>query len=204
MFNLKERKRRFLIYKNFMSSLATELLDAWKNGDQSARDQFIESVYSELHRLAESYLRKERDNHTLQPTALVNEAYLKLFGSRSKNWENREHFIGAAAGIMRHVLVDYARARQTNKRGGNFPPISLSSADKFIGTAPVDLIKLDDALNRLAGIDAQKSRIVELKFFGGMTIEETAAALAVAPTTVERGWRMAKAWLKRELEQDAG
>jgi RNA polymerase sigma-70 factor (ECF subfamily) len=186
-----------------MSSIVTELLDAWKNGDQSARDKFIESVYGELHRLAESYLRGERDNHTLQPTALVNEAYLKLFSGQSNNWENREHFIGVAAGIMRHVLVDYARARQADKRGGNFFPISLSSADKFLSNNQVDLIELDDVLKRLAEIDELKSRIVELKFFGGLTIEETAHALDISQTTVERGWRMAKAWLRRELGQDA-
>lgn len=185
-----------------MSVTFTELLSAWKDGDQSVRDQLIESVYRELHRLAENYLRRERDNHTLQPTALINEAYLKLFSDSMQTWENREHFIGVAAGIMRHILVDYARARKREKRGGENYFISLTSADRFVSKKEVDLIELDEALNLLAEIDEQKSRIVELKFFGGLTIEETGIALDISHATIEREWRIAKAWLRRELERD--
>lgn len=184
------------------STTVTEMLTAWRNGDETARDALIEIVYDELHRLAKIYLRRERADHTLQPTALVHEAYLKLVDTASVNFQNRAHFIGVAAETMRHILVDYARARLRDKRGGKQFRLSITTADKFIKETDVDLVDLDEALKRLAKIDAQKCKIVELRFFGGLTIEETALALDVSHATVERGWRLAKAWLRRELGKD--
>jgi RNA polymerase sigma factor (TIGR02999 family) len=177
----------------------TRLLERWSTGDEDARDQLMPLVYDELHRLAGAYLRRERREHTLQPTALVNEAYLKLIDQRQANWQNRAQFFGVAARLMRRILVDHARAYHAAKRGGLGYNISLSDAHRF-GEAPdLDLLALHEALERLAQIDADQARIVELRFFGGLTIEEAAEVAAVSHATIEREWRMARAWLRREL-----
>ncbi len=182
------------------ASNVTILPTARRGGDEHARDFLIEIVYDELRRLAGIYLRRERPEHTLQPTELINETYLKLVSSRENDFQNRAHFVGTAANAMRQILVDHARAGYRDKRGGKRQyRLSITTADKFIKESDVDLIELDDALKRLTAVDKQKSRIVELKFFCGLTIEETAAALDVSHATVERGWRFAKAWLRREL-----
>jgi RNA polymerase sigma factor (TIGR02999 family) len=177
----------------------TQLLVKWGNGDQAALDRLIPLVYRELHRLAASYLRRQRAEHTLQPTALVHEVYLRLVDEKDIHWQNRAHFFGMAAQMMRNILIDYARNRQAAKRGGGVRKLSLSVADRFVKEREVDLVALDDALNTLAMIDMQQSRIVELRFFGGLDIVETAEVLGVSPATVKRDWRMAKAWLYQEI-----
>jgi RNA polymerase sigma factor (TIGR02999 family) len=164
-----------------------------------ARDELMTTVYNELRRLAESYLRLERSDHTLQPTALVHEAYLRLVEQKNVKWHNREHFIGVAATMMRRILVNYAIKRKREKRGGGDVKLSLADADCFVGGKDVNLIALDEALQKLAEDYPQESRVVELKFFGGLSIEETARVLEVSDTTVERDWRFARAWLLREL-----
>jgi RNA polymerase sigma-70 factor, ECF subfamily len=178
----------------------TQLLVDWSNGDQSALDKLMPVVYDELRRLAGNYLRRERAGHTLQPTALVNEAYLKLVDQRHARWQNRAQFFGVAAQLMRRILVDHARVRQAQKRGGSdHQQLSLSHADRVAEKPGVDLLALHEALNDLAKIDEQQSRIVELRFFGGLTIEETAEVLEISHATVERDWTLARAWLRREL-----
>jgi len=177
----------------------TRLLVRWGNGDEDARDQLMPLVYDELHRLAGAYLRRERREHTLQPTALVNEAYLKLIDQRNANWQNRAQFFGVAAQLMRRVLVDHARAYHAAKRGGPHYNISLSNAHRFGDEPDLDLLALHEVLERLAKIDANQARIVELRFFGGLTIEEAAEIMGVSHATIEREWRMARAWLRREL-----
>jgi RNA polymerase sigma-70 factor, ECF subfamily len=177
----------------------TQLLLKWSNGDRAALDELMPLVYDELRRLAGGYLKRERSDHTLQPTALVNEAYLLLVDQRHARWQNRAQFIGVAAQMMRRILVDHARAHQAIKRGGPNFTVALSQADYFASRADVDLLAIHDALDRLAAIDPQQSRIVELRFFGGLTIEETAEVLKVSHATVERDWKMARAWLRREL-----
>ena len=177
----------------------TQLLEKWSNGDRAALDELMPLVYDELRRLAGGYLRRERSDHTLQPTALVNEAYLLLVDQRHARWQNRAQFIGVAAQMMRRILVDHARAHQAAKRGGTNFTMALSQADHLAGKADVDLLAIHDALDRLIIIDPQQSRIVELRFFGGLTIEETAEVLKVSHATVERDWKMARAWLRREL-----
>lgn len=177
----------------------TQLLLKWSNGDRAALDELMPLVYDELRRLAGGYLKRERSDHTLQPTALVNEAYLLLVDQRHAHWQNRAQFIGVAAQMMRRILVDHARAHQAVKRGGPNFTVALSQADYLASRADVDLLAIHDALDRLAAIDPQQSRIVELRFFGGLTIEETAEVLKVSHATVERDWKMARAWLRREL-----
>lgn len=179
----------------------TQLLEKWSNGDRAALDELMPLVYGELRRLAGGYLRRERVNHTLQPTALVNEAYLLLVDQNQAKWQNRAQFIGVAAQMMRRILVDHARAHQAAKRGGAQFTVALSEADRFAGQPAADLLAIHDALNQLASLDTQQSRIVELRFFGGLTIEETAEVLKVSHATVERDWKMARAWLRRELDQ---
>jgi len=154
-----------------------------------------------LRRIAAGYLRRERDGHTLQPTALVNEAYMRLVDQRDVTWQNRAHFLGIAAQVMRRILVDHARARLTAKRGGGVAPITLAGAAHGGAqeTDDVDLLALHDALERLAALDPEQARLVELRYFGGLTIEETAEALGVSPATVKREWALARAWLRREL-----
>jgi RNA polymerase sigma factor (TIGR02999 family) len=177
----------------------TQLLERWSQGDEEALDQLMPLVYDELHRLAGAYLRSERREHTLQPTALVNEAYLKLVRQRNIQWQNRAQFFGVAAQLMRRILVDHARANYAEKRGGDRVNVSLKNIGAF-GTQPTtDVLALHDVLNRLAEIDPDQSRIVELRFFGGLTIEEAAEVMQVSHSTVEREWKIAKAWLKREL-----
>ena len=177
----------------------TQLLGRWSEGDEKALDQLMPLVYAELHRLAGAYLRRERRGQTLQPTELVNEAYLKLIDQRSARWQNRAQFYGVAAQLMRRILVDHARSHYASKRGGDRINVSLKNIGAFGEQPDADLLALHDVLNRLAEIDPDQSRIVELRFFGGLTIEETAEVMHVSHSTVEREWKIAKAWLKREL-----
>lgn len=172
---------------------------AINGGSQTTRDELMAVVYNELRRLAESYLRHERVGHTLQPTALVHEAYLRLAEQSNIKWRNREHFIGVAATMMRRVLVNYAVGRKREKRGGSDLKLSLAEADRFERGEDVNLIALNEALEKFAKDYPQESRVVELKFFGGLTIEEMARVLEVSDTTVERSWRFARAWLLREI-----
>ena len=179
----------------------TQLLLDWSRGDQSSLDKLLPVVYQELRRLAQHYLRQERPDHTLQATALVHEAYLKLIGAQSVEWQNRAHFFAVAAQVMRRVLVDMARQRRAQKRGGGLK-VPLDEALGLPGEeGGVDLVGLDEALDRLAEVDPQQSRIIELRYFGGLSVEETAEALGVSPRTVKREWRVARAWLKREVQQ---
>jgi len=169
-------------------------------GDQNAPAELLPLVYGELRRIAQSYLKNERAGHTLQATALVHEAYIRLVDWENETWQNRSHFLAVAANAMRKILVDYARERKAEKRGGgNLDKITLSEAANFLQRQDVDLIALDDALETLAEFDAQQSKVIEYRFFGGLTIEETAHALGISPATVKREWTMAKAWLHREL-----
>lgn len=177
----------------------TALLIDWSKGDKTALDKLFPLVERELHRLAHSYMRKENPDHTLQTTALVNEAYLKLVNQRNTIWQNRAHFFGIAAQIMRRILLNYARDRQRLKRGGDAIQISLAEADLVSGTKASELIALDEALTRLSTIDERKGKVVELRYFGGLSIEETAEVLQVSSITVTRDWNMAKAWLLREM-----
>jgi RNA polymerase sigma-70 factor (ECF subfamily) len=176
----------------------TRLLLAWREGDQGALDRLIPLVYGELHRMAERYLRRERPGHTLQPSAIVNEAYLRLLGRQGADWQNRAHFFAVAAQSMRRILVEHARHRDAKKRGGQGARYLL---DTVVMTEPrsVDLIAVDDALVKLTELDSEQGRVVELRFFGGLTEEETAEVLSVSPTTVHRKWLLAKAFLHREL-----
>jgi RNA polymerase sigma-70 factor, ECF subfamily len=177
----------------------TQLLLKWSGGDSSAREELMPLVFGELRRLAARYLRRERVNHTLQPTALVNEAYLRLVDQQKVEWQNRAQFFGLAARLMRNILVDHARSHQAAKRGGQHFSVSLSRADRVSEEPEIDLIALHETLERLAAHDQQKGRIVELRFFGGLTIEETAEVLEISHATVERDWKMARAWLRTEL-----
>ncbi len=177
----------------------TQLLVAWGNGDQAARDELMPLVYEELRRLAHRYMVRERPGHTLQTSALVNEAYLRLIDQKDVHWQNRAHFFGIAAQMMRRILVDYARKRRYDKRGGDARPVSLDEAMIVSDARAAEVVALDDALKGLVEIDPRKSQIVELRFFGGLSIEETAEVLAVSPGTVMRDWTLAKAWLRREI-----
>ena len=178
----------------------TELLADWSKGDQEALNKLIPLVYDELHKLASRYLRRERRDHTLQTTAVVHEAYLKLVNQRDANFENRLHFFAVAAQIMRRILVDYARRHHASKRGGDLYKLSLDEALVTSEEKGADLLALDEALERLAAIDQRQSRVVELRVFAGLTLEETAQALNISPSTVRREWSMAKAWLHRQIK----
>ena len=179
----------------------TELLLLWNGGDQTALEKLMPLVHSELRRLAGNYLRRERIGHTLQPTALVNEAYLRLVDQRKANWQNRAQFYGIAAQLMRRILVDHARQHNAAKRGGSDQQrLSITNAGALSDKPDLDLLALHEALEELAVVDPQQSRIVELKFFGGLSIEETAEVLKLGHATVERDWKMARAWLRRKLE----
>ena len=178
----------------------TDLLNDWSNGDQDALNRLMPLVYDELHRLASRYLRHERVGHTLQTTALVHEAYLKLVDQRKANWQNRVQFFAAAAKVMRHVLVDYARGRKAAKRGGDYRRLSLDKAAISSEEKDADLLVLNEALDNLAAIDPQQSRVVELRVFGGLTVEDTAEALGISTRTVKREWSMAKAWLHQRIK----
>jgi RNA polymerase sigma factor (TIGR02999 family) len=183
----------------------TRLLVDWSNGDKLALEKLTPLVYEELHRLAKRYLRQERQGHTLQSTALVNEAYLKLVGQHSIRWQNRAHFFGIAAQLIRRILVDYARTRHAAKRGSNSPRLSLDEAIAVPGDdRDLDLVALDDALEGLSKIDPRQGRLVELRFFAGLTVEETAEVLQMSPATVKREWTAAKAWLFREIRRHSG
>ena len=178
----------------------TNILIASSQGDQEALDKLLPLVYTELRRLAERYLHKERSDHTLQPTALVNEAYLRLI-DQNVPWQNRAHFFGVAAEMMRRILIDHARKHQAQKRGSGGIKISLDEAIDVADERAAELIALDEAMKALAEFDPQKSRIVELRFFGGLSIEETAEVLKVSPDTIGREWRRARAFLLREMEK---
>ncbi|MGH9351583.1 MAG: sigma-70 family RNA polymerase sigma factor [Terriglobia bacterium] len=177
----------------------TQLLQAWSEGDERALDKLMPLVYNELHRLAQRYMAGERAGHTLQTTALVNEAYLRLVDVQQVSWQNRAHFLGVSAQLMRRILVDFARARHSLKRGGEAPPVALDEALVVSPERGTDLVALDDALNALAAIDLRRSRVVELRFFGGLSVKETAEVLKVSAETVMHDWKLAKVWLLREL-----
>lgn len=181
----------------------TQLLQQWSLGQQDALDRLLPTIYDELRRLAAAYLRRERRDHTLQATALVHEAFLKLVDQREVHWQNRAHFFGIAAQMMRRILIDHARAHGASKRGSGVPPLSLEEALVVVPAATVDLLALDEALTRLARVDPQQGRVVELRFFGGLTVDETATVLKVSPDTVTRDWWLAKAWLQREMRNSA-
>lgn len=176
-------------------------LRQWSDGQSGALDSLMPVVYAELHRQAANYLRCERMGHTLQPTALINEAYIKLIDQRAVNWQNRAHFFGIASQAMRRILVDHAKARHRGKRGGNAENLPIDAAELVTATAGgVDVIALDAALGRLAELDERQARIVELRFFSGMSVEETAGVMNISPATVKNDWRSAKAWLFQELQ----
>ena len=179
----------------------TQLLIAWSQGDANALEQLTPLVYAELRKLAHRYMNRERAGHTLQTTAVVHEAFLRLLGNPQENWQNRAHFYAIAAQMMRRILVDYARANSRAKRGGEATRVALEDVDAPIAEPALDpdVIALDEALDKLAEIDPRRSRVVELRFFGGLSVEETARALQVAPDTVVRDWRVARAWLFRYL-----
>ena len=177
----------------------TDLLIDWSNGDQEALNKLMPLVYDELHRLASRYLRHERPGHTLQTTALVHEAYLKLVDQKNLSWQNRVQFFAASSQVMRHILVDHARSRRAFKRGRDYYRLSLDEARVSADEKDGDLLMLNEALNNLAAIDSQQSRVVELRVFGGLTVEETAEALRISPRTVKREWSMAKAWLHKQI-----
>lgn len=180
----------------------TRLLQAWRSGDEGALGQLMPLVYSELHRLAGRYMAAEQSGHTLQTTALVHEVYLRLVDAQKIDWQNRAHFYALCARLMRRILIDFARSRNYQKRGGDFAHIQLDEAATVSAVVGSELLAVDEALNQLAKVDARKSEVVEMRFFGGLTAEETAAALQVSGETVMRDWKLAKAWLLRELSHE--
>lgn len=179
----------------------TELLMAWRNGDEDALSRLAPLVYEELHRLAAAYMRREREGHTLQASALVNEAYIKLVDSSRVRWQNRAHFFAVAAQLMRRILVDFARSRHYQKRGAGWHQVTLDERLGVTTRLDSDMLSLDQALQELARLDPRKARVIELRFFGGLSLEETSEALQVSTDTVGRDWRAAKAWLMRELKR---
>ena len=181
----------------------TQLLRAWNEGDESALEKLMPIVYGELHRMARQYMARESPDHTLQTSALVNEAYLRLVDAAQANWQNRVHFFAVSAQAMRRILVDWARSRQALKRGGDVRPLRLDDALAVTQQQPVDLVALDDALKALAVLDPRKSQVVELHFFGGLNLEETAEVLKVSSDTVLRDWKLAKSWLRCELSGES-
>jgi RNA polymerase sigma factor (TIGR02999 family) len=185
------------------SNQVTELLVRWRGGDKAALDSLMPLVYSELHRIANHYLRSERPDHTLQSTALVHEAYVRLADQSLPQWQNRAHFFAVAAQLMRQILVDYARSYRASKRGGDVYKLALDEAEDTPQGFDLDIVALDDALKELAAMDSQQSRVVELKFFGGLSIDETAEVLGISASTVKRDWITARAWLFRELDRSA-
>jgi RNA polymerase sigma-70 factor (ECF subfamily) len=182
----------------------TVLLGRLAEGKGEVSSQLISLVYKELRKLAGGYMRRERTDHTLQPTALVHEAYLKLVEQRSVNWQSRAHFFGIAAQLMRRILVDHARGHLRDKRGGGVIPVPLDEALVFAPEQSSELVKLDQSLERLAKLDPRQSKIVELRFFGGLTVEQTAEVLGISPKTVKRDWSVAKAWLHGDLKTNDG
>lgn len=185
------------------STPVTKLLVRWREGDRDALEELMPLVYDELRRLARHYLSKERSDHTLQSTALVHEAYLRLAGGNAPNWQNRAHFFGVAAHIMRQILIEHARGRGAAKRGGNALRLEIDEALALPQRIDVDVVALDKALNELSELDTQQGRIVELRFFGGLTIEDTSEVLGISPATVKRDWVTARAWLYRAMTGEA-
>lgn len=186
--------------KRFMTANITQFLKDYQAGKREVLDELFPLVYDELRRLANSRLRNERDDHTLQATALVHEAYLRLIEQHSVDWRNRAHFFGLAAEMMRRILVNHAVERRAEKRGGGEAKIALDDAVSFAQEKEIDLVLLDEALNRLAAFDEQQAKIVEMRFFGGLTVEEVAEVLGVSDSTVKREWRIAKAWLHEQMK----
>ena len=183
-------------------SEVTQLLKDWSSGDHEALDRLIPIVYAELRAIAARYLRRERRDHTLQPTALVNEAYLRLIDQKQVQWQNRAHFIGVAAQMMRRILVDHAKSHNRAKRGGGAQRVSLDEVMAVSDERATELLELDSALTALATFDDRKSRVVEMRYFGGLTVEETAEVLKVSEMTVAREWKLAKAWLYTHIEDN--
>ena len=179
----------------------TKLLQGWRGGDRAALDALVPVVYKELHRLAHCELRKERPDHTLQSAALVNEAYLRLFRMQPPRWENRTHFFAIAAHLMRQILVDYARRHHASKRGSGLCMLTLDDVGALSQRKEMDVIAIDDALHALAEVDPRQSRVVELRFFAGLSLEETSEVMGIATATVQRDWTAARAWLYREISQ---
>ncbi len=179
----------------------SQLLRAWSSGDPSAFDQLMPLVYDELRQMAQRYMRRQQPGHTLQTTALIHEAYLKLVEQQETPWQNRAHFFGVAAKAMRHILVDYARTKHAAKRGGEMLLVSLDEAATVSDERAAEVVALDEALEALAALDRRKCQVVEMRYFGGLTVEETATVLQVSPETVARDWRLARAWLLHELSQ---
>ncbi len=189
-------------YPRESSERITELLQAWGHGDASALDQLTPLVYRRLHRLARHYMRLEAGGgHTLQTTALINETYIRLIDGRGANWQNRAHFFAVSAQVMRRILTDHARSRLSHKRGAGVTRLSLDEAAPICREPHPDLVALDDAMKRLAAFDPRKCQVVELRFFGGVSVEESAAVLKVSPETVKRDWRLARTWLLREISE---
>ena len=186
------------------SNEVTRLLQAWGKGEDSALERLVPLVYEELRRRARGYMAGERQGHTLQTSALVNEAFLRLVDARQVNWQDRAHFFAVSARLMRRILIDYARSRKYQKRGGGAQPVSLDEALVMDREPGADLVALDDALKSLAAFDERKSRVVEMRFFGGLSAEETAEVLKVSADTILRDWKMAKVWLLRELTEGEG
>jgi RNA polymerase sigma-70 factor (ECF subfamily) len=182
-----------------LSHNITHLLKEWSDGDERALDRLTPLVYEELRQQAARYLRHERPGHTLQTTALINEAYLRLIDVKEVDWQSRKHFFAIAANLMRRVLVDHARRRDAEKRGGDNIRLTLDDTLAVASGPDVDLLAIDEALERLSVIDGQQARVVELRFFSGLSVEETAAALGISPKTVKRDWSVARAWLRREI-----
>jgi len=180
----------------------TELLDDWRQGDLTAIEKLTPLIYDELRRIAHRYVQRERNGHTLETTALVNEAYLRLAGQKKIEWQNRAHFFAVTAQVMRHILIDHARRRRFLKHGGDAQQVSLSEAAMMSEQRAAELVTLDEALDELARLDGRKSRVVELRYFGGLSLEETAEVLEVSLMTVRRDWRAAKAWLYRRIKND--
>ncbi|HUO29275.1 MAG TPA: sigma-70 family RNA polymerase sigma factor [Bryobacteraceae bacterium] len=180
----------------------TELLQSWSEGDQGALNQLVPLVYEDLHRLALYYMAQERPNHTLQATALINEAYLRMLDSECPNWQGRAHFFAVCARMMRRILVDWARSHQALKRKHDLPLVDLNEALADVGRPDANLVAVDDALTALTAVDPRKSQVVELRFFGGLSAKETAEVLKVSEDTVLRDWKLAKSWLRRELTKE--
>ena len=189
---------------NSVESEITEILRGWRAGSEQALDKLTPEIYRELHRAAQQCMRNERDGHTLQTTALVNELYLRLPDLQGIDWQGRAHFFAICARQMRRILIDMARSRRSHKRGSGTFMVSLDEAPEVSADSRQDLVAVDDALKELAKVDARKSQVVELRFFGGLSVEETARLIKVSPDTVARDWRLAKAWLLREMSGKAG
>jgi RNA polymerase sigma factor (TIGR02999 family) len=181
----------------------TRLLVRWSDGQEDAERELMRLVLPEMRKLARRCLRNERNNHTLQPTALVNEAYLLLIDTRNVRWQDRTHFFALAARVMRNILVDYARRKLRARRGGEARRVTFEESASYFGGVPAEVVALNDALDAFAAIDPRRAKVVELRFFGGMNVEETAAVLKVSPNTVIRDWSLARAWLRREMSSEA-